>query len=853
MNIEKFNHLVIDKKWHKIWDQKKTFKATKNKNKKKYYCLEMFPYPSGKIHMGHVRNYTLGDVIANYKRLKGFNVLHPMGWDSFGMPAENAAIQNNLHPSDWTNQNIEAMKNQLKSLGFSIDWEREISTCDEKYYKHQQRYFIDLFNKGLVYKKESLVNWDPIDNTVLANEQVIDGKGWRSGADVVQKELSQWFFKITNFSDDLDTSLSELKSWPEKVKLMQKNWIGKSTGCEIIFKIKDSKSENQLKVFTTRPDTIFGASFIAIAVDHPLCKEIAKDEAFQKFKDDCYKTGNTEESLAKTEKIGYKTSFEAEHPFIKDKKIPVYVANFVLMEYGTGAIFGCPGHDQRDLDFANKYNLPVIPVILPKDKTQKEFKVSDEAYVGDGQIINSDFLNGLKIEEGKVEVIKKLEKMGQGRGQTIFRLRDWGISRQRYWGCPIPILYREDGKILTVPDSELPIELPADIDLTKPGNPLENHPTWKFTKCPETGMKATRETDTLDTFVDSSWYFLRFCSHDNKNTGYDLDDVKYWMPVDQYIGGVEHAILHLLYSRFFSRAISLGSDYEIKEPFQGLFTQGMVCHKTYKNKKGDWIFPEDVMLEKGKILDKNSGEEVFEGPSESMSKSKKNVIDPETVIKLYGADSVRWFMLSDSPPERDIQWSDEGISGSYKFMQKIWNISETINNLDPKTKMDDETKNILDKSINKLIKDVTLAIESFHFNVAVAKFYEFINILNKVLHDKNEDKIYLQKLFAKFLTLISPFIPHIASECLEKINTGSIAHDQKWPEHDEKLIIEDKINIVIQINGKKRAMIEVKTNEKEEKIIKKCLQITNVKKFIDDKVILKKIYIKNKLVNLVVK
>ncbi len=853
MNIEKFNHLVIDKKWHKIWDQKKTFKATKDKNKKKYYCLEMFPYPSGKIHMGHVRNYTLGDVIANYKRLKGFNVLHPMGWDSFGMPAENAAIQNNLHPSSWTNQNIRTMKNQLKSLGFSIDWEREISTCDEKYYKHQQRYFIDLFNKGLVYKKKSLVNWDPIDNTVLANEQVIDGKGWRSGADVVQKELSQWFFKITNFSEDLDASLSELKSWPEKVKLMQKNWIGKSTGCEIIFKIKNSKSENQLKVFTTRPDTIFGATFIAIAVDHPLCKEIVKDEAFQKFKDDCYKTGNTEESLAKTEKIGYKTNFEAEHPFIKDKKIPVYVANFVLMEYGTGAIFGCPGHDQRDLDFANKYNLAVIPVILPKDKTQKEFKVTDEAFVGDGQIINSDFLNGSKIEEGKIEVIRRLEKMEQGRGQTIFRLRDWGISRQRYWGCPIPILYREDGKILTVPDSELPIKLPEDIDLNKPGNPLENHPTWKFTKCPETGMKAIRETDTLDTFVDSSWYFLRFCSHDNKNAGYDLDDVKYWMPVDQYIGGVEHAILHLLYSRFFSRAISLGSDYEIKEPFQGLFTQGMVCHKTYKNKKGDWIFPEDIVLENGKVLDKNSGEEVFEGPSESMSKSKKNVIDPETVIKLYGADSVRWFMLSDSPPERDIQWSDEGISGSYKFVQKIWSISETINNLDPKKKMSDETKNILDKSINKLIKDVTLAIESFHFNVAVAKFYEFINILSKILHDKNEDKIYLQKLFAKFLTLICPFIPHIASECLEKINTGSIAHDQKWPEHDEKLIKESKINIVIQINGKKRAMIEVKTNEKEEKIIKECLQITNVKKFIDDKVILKKIYIKNKLVNFVVK
>ncbi len=854
MGSEKFNHLIIDRKWHNIWEESKTFKVEKIKNKKKYYCLEMFPYPSGKIHMGHVRNYTLGDVVANYKRLKGFNVLHPMGWDSFGMPAENAAIQNNLHPKEWTNQNISTMKKQLKSLGFSIDWDREISTCDEKYYKHQQKYFIDLFNKGYVYKKESLVNWDPVDQTVLANEQVIDGKGWRSGANVIQKELSQWFFKITKFADELDNSLDNLNNWPEKVKIMQKNWIGKSKGCEIIFQLQNSnKREEKLKVFTTRPDTIFGASFIALAVDHPLCKEFSKNKDFIKFKNDCYKTGNTEESLAKTDKIGYKTLYLADHPFIKNKKLPVYVANFVLMEYGYGAIFGCPGHDQRDLDFARKYNLDVLPVILPNNQDEKKFKINKEAYTGEGKIINSDFLNGLSINDGKNEVIKALEKNNQGKGKTTFRLRDWGISRQRYWGCPIPILYREDGKIIPVPEQDLPVKLPDDIDLSKPGNPLELHPTWKHTKCPETGMKALRETDTLDTFVDSSWYFLRFCSSNNKDNGYSIDDVKYWMPVDQYIGGVEHAILHLLYSRFFSRAISQNTDIEIKEPFEGLFTQGMVCHKTYRNKSGEWVFPNDVIEVNGKKIDKNNKEEIVEGPSESMSKSKKNVIDPETVINLYGADSVRWFMLSDSPPERDIQWSDEGISGSYKFMQKIWNISETISSLSNDIKLNDDIKNIINKNLNKLIKEVTFAIERFHFNVAVAKFYEFTNILSKLLIKEEIEKKFIQNIFKDFLILISPFIPHLASECWEKIDKKSMLLKKEWPQFNESLIKDDMVNIVIQVNGKKRAMIEAKINEKDEKVIQNCLEIDNVKKFVSGKNILKKVYVKNKLVNFVVK
>jgi len=604
MLVEKFNHTVIEKKWRSYWDTNNVFKTSQDRTKKKFYCLEMFPYPSGKIHMGHVRNYTLGDVIANFKRLNGFNVLHPMGWDSFGMPAENAAIQNKLHPKQWTLNNIETMKSQLKLLGFSIDWNREISTCDKSYYKHQQKFFIDLYKKGLVYKKESSVNWDPVDNTVLANEQVIDGKGWRSGADVIQKKLSQWFFKITKFADELNNSLESLNAWPEKVKLMQKNWIGKSIGCEIQFNLSDSAKKETLKIFTTRPDTIFGASFIALAIDHPLSKKYEKSAEFISFKEQCYKIGNTDEAIAKTEKFGFKTDYEAEHPFITNKKIPVYFANFVLMDYGTGAIFGCPAHDQRDLDFARKYNLEVLPVILPSDQNEKDFEIKNEAYVENGTLINSDFLNGMTVEQAKNTVIKKFEDSKKGLGKTTFRLRDWGISRQRYWGCPIPILYREDGSVVPVREQDLPIELPEDISFDKPGNPLEHHPTWKFTTCPETGQKAIRETDTLDTFVDSSWYFLRFCSSDNDKAGYATDDAKYWMPVDQYIGGVEHAILHLLYSRFFSRAISLDTEFVVTEPFTGLFTQGMVCHKTFKTEDGQWVYPEDVVEENNQTFEK---------------------------------------------------------------------------------------------------------------------------------------------------------------------------------------------------------------------------------------------------------
>ena len=852
MLVEKFNHNVVEKKWRSYWDNHKVFKTSEDKTKKKFYCLEMFPYPSGKIHMGHVRNYTLGDVIANFKRLNGFNVLHPMGWDSFGMPAENAAIQNKLHPKEWTLNNIETMKSQLKLLGFSIDWDREISTCDKNYYKHQQKFFIDLFKKGLVYKKESSVNWDPVDNTVLANEQVIDGKGWRSGADVIQKKLSQWFFKITTFADELNNSLETLNEWPEKVKLMQKNWIGKSIGCEIQFSLSDSSNKEELKIFTTRPDTIFGASFIALAIDHPLSKKYEKSTEFNDFKEQCYKIGNTDEAIAKTDKYGFKTDYQADHPFIKNKKIPVYFANFVLMEYGTGAIFGCPAHDQRDLDFARKYNLDVVPVILPPDQDEKSYEIKNEAFIENGTLINSDFLNGMTVEQAKNTVIKKFEDIKKGVGKTTFRLRDWGISRQRYWGCPIPILYREDGSVVPVREQDLPIELPEDINFDKPGNPLEHHPTWKFTTCPETGQKAIRETDTLDTFVDSSWYFLRFCSSDNNKVGYTTEDAKYWMPVDQYIGGVEHAILHLLYSRFFSRAISLDTDFVVTEPFTGLFTQGMVCHKTFKTEDGQWVYPEDVMEENNQAIEKLTKKKVIIGPSESMSKSKKNVIDPQSVIEMYGADAVRWFVLSDSPPERDIQWSDEGISGSYKFIQKIWNISEKINSIQENNSLTNEIKNNLDKFINKLIKEVTYNIDHFHFNVAVAKFYEFINSLSKILSENESNKEYYQNIFKQFLILIYPFLPHLASECWEKITQQQNLHIQSWPTFDESLLKVEEINLVIQINGKKRAILQVKPDIEEKTLFNMSLDLDNVKKFLENKNIVKKIYVKNKLINFVI-
>jgi leucyl-tRNA synthetase len=839
--MNNYNFSLIENKWNNFFEEKKIF-ATKVNKKKKFYCLEMFPYPSGNIHMGHVRNYTLGDVIANFKRLNGYNVLHPMGWDSFGLPAENAAIQNNLHPKDWTLKNISTMKSQLKRLGLSIDWDKEISTCDENYYKHQQILFSFFFKKKIAYKKESYVNWDPIDNTVLANEQVIDGKGWRSGAIVEKKKLSQWFLNITKYSDKLLDSLEQLKGWPEKVKLMQKNWIGRSEGCEINF-VTDCK-DLEIKIFTTRPDTIFGASFVAIAPDHPFTENFKNEEKFKKFKDLALKNLGTESSLSTNEKLGFKTTFFAYHPFL-NKKLPIYVANFILMDYGTGAIFGCPAHDQRDLEFAIKYKLEIIPVVSPEKS--KIMDIKNEAFVEDGYAINSDFLNDFTTKEAKNSIIKKLSDKKIGNSKIIYRLKDWGISRQRYWGCPIPIMYREDGKIILVPEKDLPVTLPKDIDFTKPGNPLENHPTWKHTKCPETGMKAIRETDTLDTFVDSSWYFLRFCSAQEKIKPFNVEDINYWMPVDQYIGGVEHAILHLLYSRFFTLALEDEYKFKFSEPFENLFTQGMVCHPTYKTKTGKWVFPKDV-IEKDNFFSLKNNEEVIKGDSQAMSKSKKNIIDPDDIIKIYGSDAVRWFILSDSPPDRDIQWSDSGIQGAFKYIQKIWRTYEKLNFY---KKEKEENNNTLIKKSNILIKEITDCIEKFHINVAVAKLYVFLNNINEEIEKQTLNKEDIVNVYKKYLIIISAFIPYIANECWEKITEKQDINLQSWPKIDESFLHKENFDIVIQINGKKRAIINATNNESEESIFSKSLAIKNIQVILDKQIVEKKIFIKNKLLNIV--
>jgi leucyl-tRNA synthetase len=839
--MDNYNPLPVEKKWQDSFEKNKIFKTKSNQNKK-FYCLEMFPYPSGNIHMGHVRNYTLGDVIANFKRLNGYNVLHPMGWDAFGLPAENAAIQNNLHPQEWTLKNISTMKSQLKRLGLSIDWDKELSTCDEKYYKHQQIIFSNFFRNNLVYKKESYVNWDPVDNTVLANEQVIDGKGWRSGAIVERKKLSQWFLNITKYSDELLNSLENLKGWPEKVKLMQKNWIGKSEGCEIDF-VSDH-NDTKIKIFTTRPDTIFGTSFIAIAPDHPFTESFKDEKNFKDFKNTALKNIRIESELSKNEKLGFKTPFSVFHPFL-NKKIPIYVANFILMDYGTGAIFGCPAHDQRDLEFAIKYNLEILPVVTPEKS--KDINIKDQAYTEDGYIVNSEFINDLTTEEAKRKIIQKLEEKKIGKSKITYRLKDWGVSRQRYWGCPIPIMYREDGKIILVPEKDLPITLPKDIDFNKPGNPLENHPKWKYTKCPETGMKAIRETDTLDTFVDSSWYFLRFCSPQENNMPFNIDEANYWMPVDQYIGGVEHAILHLLYSRFFTLALKNEFKLKVSEPFENLFTQGMVCHPTFKTKEGKWIFPKDVIEENGSFFLKNK-EAVLKGDSQAMSKSKKNIIDPDDIIKIYGSDSVRWFILSDSPPDRDIQWSDSGIQGAFKYIQKIWRTYEKIKIY---KKEKDEKENKFFINTNFLIKEVTDCIEKFHINVAVAKLYVFLNNINEQIEMKTLEKEEIINVYKQYLIIISIFIPYIANECWQKITGKDDLVNQEWPKINDSLLTKDNFEIVVQIDGKKRAIINATDNENEDSIFSKSLAIKNIKVILDEKIIVKKIFIKNKLLNIV--
>ena len=850
---EKYNPKVIEKKWQRFWDKNKIFESQIKKDKEKYYILEMFPYPSGKIHMGHVRNYTLGDVIARYKRAKGYNVLHPMGWDAFGLPAENAAIENKTSPKKWTYENIETMKSQLKKMGLSIDWSRELATCDKEYYHQQQKIFSEFYKNGLIYKKESLVNWDPIENTVLANEQVIDGKGWRSGAEIEQKKLSQWFFKITDFAEGLLSNLDNMKGWPEKVKVMQRNWIGKSQGCEIKFKIvnKGKKiSEEYLEIFTTRPDTIFGATFCALSPFHPLVDEILshKDEK-SKYIEVMRAQKVSEETLSKTDKEGILTDLFIQHPFIKNKKLPVYIANFILMDYGSGAIYGCPAHDQRDLDFAIKYGIEIIQVIKPDTDETFDFKT---AFTGNGNLINSDFLNKLSIDDAKSSIIKKLEELKIGKGTINYRLRDWGISRQRFWGCPIPIIYREDGKVLTVPDNQLPIELPDDIDLNSPGNPLDNHPTWKFTKCPETGMKAIRETDTLDTFVDSAWYFLRFCSPKYFKGPFKKSEIDYWMPVDQYVGGIEHAILHLLYSRFFTKALDIE---ELNEPFQSLFTQGMVCHHTFQTTNGQWVYPNDITENEEGLTQTSTGKNVNQGPIESMSKSKKNVIDPESIIQNYGADSARWFMLSDSPPERDINWSISGIQGSWRFCQKVYALVYNNKSLFD-LNFDDEGSSIeasnLLKSVHQNLDEVTNSIEKFQMNVGVAKIYEIVNLISKFkLKDESCKKAMVESLNI-LIRIIEPMMPHLAEECWLLVNNKTKLHNEPWPEINKNYLVKSIATIVIQINGKRRGELQVATNTKEEDVMSKVYEIKNVSELILNKKIRKVIFVPNKIVNLVV-
>ncbi len=845
--MERYNFKITEKKWQKYWAKNKTFSTKIDKTKKKFYCLEMFPYPSGKIHMGHVRNYTIGDVLARYKSLEGYNVLHPMGWDSFGMPAENAARQNMLSPKDWTESNISNMKMQLKRLGLSIDWDREISTCSSEYYKHQQEFFLELYDKGLVYRKEQYVNWDPVDQTVLANEQVIDGKGWRSGAIVERRKLNQWFFNITKFSSELLEGLENLDQWPNKVKVMQKNWIGKSFGCEVKFKIENSSNLNSISCFTTRPDTLFGMSFLAVSVDHPLSKFYEDDEKFKEFKKQCSTTGTTEESIANAEKIGFKTELFAINPLDNNLKVPVYFANFVLMEYGLGAVFGCPAHDQRDLDFALKYKLKVTPVVSPELNNEK-FKIQDKAYTGPGYICNSSFLNGLKCpDESIIKTIEYLENEKLGTKKINFRLKDWGVSRQRYWGCPIPIMYDAEGKAHKVPKEMLPVELPNINRLEPTGNPLDKEIKWK--KVSLNGKNYVRETDTLDTFVDSSWYFLRFCSPHNKNYGFDFEEAKYWMPVDQYIGGVEHAILHLLYSRFFMQALSYkNNNLNLKEPFKGLFTQGMVCHETYKDPENNWISPDEIEIKNGeKVLKKDNSIQIKIGPIESMSKSKKNTIDPEKIINTYGADSVRLFILSDSPPEKDVQWSEEGIISCFKFIQKLWSLHLKISGeIEEKHKKDSGTNLI--KFTHQFIKKITDNLNNFSYNVIVANLHEMYSILSKEMANEYTRETIVEN-YKKILIAVMPIIPHFSNECLSLLGTRD---NIKWPNYDKVIIEEDFVNIVVQINGKKRGLIKTKKNIQEDIILENIKKEKNIMKHLNNLEIKKKIYIQNKLINIIV-
>ena len=850
----------IERKWQQRWQDAGCFNADMASDKPKYYVLEMFPYPSGRIHMGHVRNYTLGDVVARVKRARGYNVLHPMGWDAFGLPAENAAIERGVHPAKWTYENIEGMREQLKSMGLSYDWSREFATCDPSYYRFEQKMFLDFMKNDLAYKKESWVNWDPVENTVLANEQVVDGCGWRSGAPVERRLLSQWFLKITAFSEDLLNAIEGLDRWPDRVRIMQHNWIGKSKGARITFKLTETPSgaDSGIEVFTTRPDTLYGASFIALAANHPLILGLAEDNpALHDFVEECNRMGTSQATIEAAEKKGVDTGLTVDHPFDPSIKLPVYAANFVLMDYGTGAIFGSAGHDQRDLDFANKYNLPVIPVVLPEGEDPDTFKVTDTAYTGDGHLYNSDFLNGMTVEDGIPAAIAKLEELESGTGETTWRLRDWGVSRQRFWGCPIPVIHCDTCGIEPVPEDQLPVTLPEDVDFDQPGNPIANHPTWKHTTCPKCGGKAERETDTFDTFFESSWYFLRFADPDPE-IAFSKEAVKYWLPVDQYIGGVEHAVLHLLYSRFFTRALAACGYLDLDEPFDGMMTQGMVCHQTFRDQDGQWLFPTEVERQgEDQWVKTETNQVVDAGRIEKMSKSKRNVVDPELIISGYGADTARLFMMSDSPPERDMEWTNSGVEGASRFIHKLWRMSSSesgiglakLGTVMPET-LDDAAKTLIGAT-HRTIASISEDIERFRFNRCVAALYTLSNSITDAKGDSSAQDWARRFALETLVQLMAPIAPHITEEIWENLGHTQMIAEMAWPEADPKWLVEETISIGVQVNGKLRGTIDIAPDSDKSVAEELALALPGVQKILDGQAPKKVIVVPNRIVNVV--
>ncbi len=861
MTSERYNSREAEPRWQQYWSESRCFEAIEDVSRPKYYVLEMFPYPSGRIHMGHVRNYTMGDVIARFKRACGFNVLHPMGWDAFGMPAENAAMERGVHPKAWTYENIAAMRTQLKSMGLSLDWSRELATCDPSYYRHEQAMFIDFMKAGLVERKVSLVNWDPVDQTVLANEQVIDGRGWRSGAVVEKRELAQWFLKITDYSEELLQALDSLEKWPEKVRLMQRNWIGRSEGLRFSFDLEDEHGNllnEKLTVYTTRHDTIFGASFCAVSADHELARRCSESDAgLVEFRREVSALGTSEENIERAEKKGYALGIYARHPFLAGTRLPVYAANFVLMGYGEGDIFGCPAHDQRDWDFARKYGLPILPVVAPRNVALQD---PNEPFIekegADIVLVNSDFLDGMTVAEAKDEVAARFEAAGTGERKVNFRLRDWGVSRQRYWGCPVPVIHCPVCKIVPVPKSDLPVVLPEDVTFDKPGNPLLHHPTWRFVKCPQCGSDAQRETDTFDTFIDSSWYYARFCSP-HASVPVEADAARYWMPVDQYIGGVEHAILHLLYSRFFARAMGKTHHLNWDEPFASLFTQGMVVHETFQLGNGEWVFPVDAVLKDGSWFHAKTGEPLTIGGIEKMSKSKRNVIDPESIIASYGADTARWFMLSDSPPERDIEWTEAGAEGAWKFTQRLWRlVNEASAFGSGEFKGEFGTAALeLRRVAHRSLAAVTDDLSSLRFNRAIARIYELANALGSALATANPtaDVAFVIREAADFLTLMfAPMMPHLAEECWKVLGHTRPVVETAWPKPLAGLIVDDEVTIAVQVNGKRRDEIKLPKGLAKDKIEVAVMQLEGVKRALDGKAVVKFIVVPDRIVNIVI-